>query len=269
MGERFEFGQNWKKLLGRLTQERIDEAKHSLSDWLGMDNLSGKNFLDIGSGSGLFSLAARNLGAEVFSFDYDPESVACTNHLKKMFYAKDDKWQVGAGDILNKEYLSCLDKYDIVYSWGVLHHTGNMYQAFANVDRLVADGGTLFISIYNDQGRRSRQWRKIKKLYNRCPQRLRFLILFPCFVRLWFPAFAYDFLRGKPFETWKDYVKNRCMSPWRDVVDWVGGYPFEVAKPEQIFDFFRKRGYRLDRLQTEGKGLGCNQFVFREHEKAG
>ncbi len=264
MEERFEFGENWKKLLGVLSKERIAEAEKSLADWLGMSDLTGKSFLDIGSGSGLFSLAARNLGAEVLSFDYDPESVACTNYLKEKFFAGDDKWKVGIGDVLNKEYLSCLDKFDIVYSWGVLHHTGNMYQSFENVDKLVADNGKLFIAIYNDQGRHSRQWRKIKRSYNRCPKALRFLILFPCFVKLWFPTFAYDFLKRRPFATWKTYVKNRGMSPWRDVVDWVGGYPFEVAKPEEVFDFFHDRGYILDRLKTEGKGLGCNQFVFQK-----
>lgn len=264
MEDRFEFGENWKKLLGVLSKERIAEAEKSLSDWLEMEDLTGKSFLDIGSGSGLFSLAARNLGAEVFSFDYDPESVACTSYLKEKFFAGDNKWHVGIGDILNEEYLSCLDKFDIVYSWGVLHHTGNMYQSFENVDKLVADNGKLFIAIYNDQGRRSRQWRKIKRSYNRCPKALRFLILFPCFVKLWFPTFTYDFLKGKPFATWKTYVKNRGMSPWRDVVDWVGGYPFEVAKPEEVFDFFHDRGYILDRLKTDGKGLGCNQFVFQK-----
>jgi 2-polyprenyl-6-hydroxyphenyl methylase/3-demethylubiquinone-9 3-methyltransferase len=52
------------------------------------------------------------------------------------------------------------------------------------------------------------------------------------------------------------------MSVWYDLVDWVGGYPFEVAKPEEVFDFYRKRGFELSRLKTSGGGLGCNEFVF-------
>ena len=262
--ERFEFGNNWKKFLDNLTDERIKEAEKSLKNWLGIENLHEKSFLDIGSGSGLFSLAAKNLGAEVYSFDYDMESVNCTQYLHDKFYKNDGTWKVERGDILDEHYLSKFSQFDIVYSWGVLHHTGNMYKAFENADKLVKDGGWLYIAIYNDQGRQSRSWKRIKKAYNKCPKFLRFLILIPCFIRLWFPTFVYDLTRCKPFATWKYYVKNRGMSPWRDVVDWVGGYPFEVAKPEQIFQYFHEKGYTLEMMETEGKGLGCNQFVFRK-----
>ena len=182
--ERFEFGNNWKKFLDNLTDERIKEAEKSLREWLGIKDLSGKTFLDIGSGSGLFSLAARNLGAEVYSFDYDSESVNCTKFLREKYYKNDTKWTVERGDILSEKYLSKLSKYDVVYSWGVLHHTGHMYQAFANTDKLVKPGGLLYIAIYNDQGRQSRNWRRIKKMYNKCPKALRFLIIGPCFVKL-------------------------------------------------------------------------------------
>jgi hypothetical protein len=52
------------------------------------------------------------------------------------------------------------------------------------------------------------------------------------------------------------------MSPWRDLIDWVGGYPFEVAKPEAILDFYLRRGFTLKRLVTCGGSLGCNEYVF-------
>lgn len=262
--DRFEFGKNWGRFLRSLSQERIDEAEKSLKQWLNVEDLTGKSFLDIGSGSGLFSLAARNMGAEVFSFDYDQDSVRCTKYLKKKFYKEDDKWQIEQGDVLDKEYISKFHKFDIVYSWGVLHHTGNMYQAFENVYDLVSDGGKLFIAIYNDQGRRSREWRRIKKLYNSCPRCLRGFILIPCFIKIWTPMVIYDFTQLKPFHTWRNYKTSRGMSPWWDVVDWVGGYPFEVAKPEEVFEFFHKRGFVLEKLMTAGKGYGCNQFVFRK-----
>lgn len=264
--ERFEFGNNWKAFLNSLSDKRISEAEKSLAEWLGVKDLSGKRFLDAGAGSGLFSLAARNLGAEVFSFDYDPDSVECEQYLKEKFYKDDEKWNIESGDVLSKEYLSKLGKFDIVYSWGVLHHTGNMYQAFANIETLVDEKGTLFIAIYNDQGRKSRNWKRIKKLYNKCPKGLRFFIVLPCFIALWFPTFVYDLTRFKPFHTWKNYVSNRGMTPWRDAIDWIGGYPFEVAKPEEVFDFFHSRGFYLDKLYTEGKGLGCNQFVFKRSQ---
>lgn len=262
MEERFGFGDNWAKFLEQLDDERINEAEKSLKKWLGMDDLTGKTFLDVGSGSGLFSLAARNLGAKVYSFDYDKQSVACTAFLKDKYYKDDVNWNVEWGDALDPDYLSKYGKVDILYSWGVLHHTGDMYKAFDNVDTLVKDGGTLYIAIYNDQGRKSRKWTRIKKRYVNCPKWLRWTILIPNFVKLWLPTFVYDLLRGKPGKTWKDKKQQRGMSPWIDVVDWVGGYPFQVAKPEEVFDFFHQRGYQLTALYTDGKGLGCNEFVF-------
>lgn len=265
-GDRFSFGENWAHFLTILNDSRISQAEKSLCNMLQLEDLQGKRFLDIGSGSGLFSLAARRLGAVVHSFDYDPKSVACTNELKARYFLDDPYWIVEEGSILDEKYIIGLGCYDVVYSWGVLHHTGDMWQALNNASNLVCADGKLFIAIYNDQGRASRFWLKVKKAYNRLPYSLRWLVLWPATIRLWGPTTIRDLVTGRPFHTWRNYSKEglRGMSPWRDVVDWVGGLPFEVATPEQIFHFFQDRGFRLTELKTCAGGHGCNEFVFQK-----
>lgn len=151
-GERFKFGANWGRFLTVLDDQRIKKAKESLKEMLQVESLAGKRFLDVGSGSGLFSLTARMLGGVVYSFDYDHQSVLCTQELKRLYFLDDNEWTVEEGSVLDRDYLSRLCQFDVVYSWGVLHHTGAMWQALENVAPLVSEGGQLFIAIYNDQG---------------------------------------------------------------------------------------------------------------------
>ena len=245
-----------------LTEERIVEAEDSLKKMLNVDTLVGKSFLDIGSGSGLFSLAARRLGAKVVSFDYDSQSYACTKELKQRYFKEDDNWTVEQGSVLEPEYIKSLGQFDIVYSWGVLHHTGHMWDALENVDTSVAPNGKLFVSLYNDQGIRSKLWLRVKQLYVTLPKMLRFIILGPSLVWFWGPKVIRDMFRGNPLHSWINYKKKRGMSAWYDVVDWVGGLPFEVSKPEEIFEFYKEKGYRLEQIKTCAGKLGCNEYVF-------
>lgn len=266
-GERFEFGKNWQRYLDRLNETKILEAEKSLKEKLAVENLNGLSFLDIGCGSGLFSLAAVRLGSSpVHSFDFDSFSVACCRDLKKRFFPDNTSWTIEQASVLNDTYLQGLPEFDIVYSWGVLHHTGKMWQAIENASHLVKPGGRLFIAIYNDQGIPSRIWTAIKKLYNRLPSFLRFLVLYPSFIIIWLPIFIRDLFKGHPGITWRNYNSNRGMSPWEDVIDWVGGYPFEVATPGEIFQFLHSRGFTLEFMKTTFN-LGCNEFIFHREIK--
>ena len=268
-GARFEFGENWTRFLELLNEDRIAEAKRSLRNMLGVDTLEGKGFIDIGSGSGLFSLAARRLGARVHSFDYDPKSVACARELKKRFFAEDLNWTINEASALDKEYLKSLGQFDVVYSWGVLHHTGEMWRALENVTGLVKPGGKLFIAIYNDTGSQAARWNTIKKTYNNLPRILRS----PFAALVMLPEEAKNFTRamlklrpGDYLKTWTGYDKSRGMNRWRDIIDWVGGYPYEVATPDEIFDFYHARGFELSKIRCGGVGLGCSEFVFTKQK---
>ena len=269
-GERFEFGRNWARFLAVLDDERIARAEESLKQMLEVEDLAGKSFLDIGCGSGLFSLAARRLGARVHSFDYDPQSVACAKELRRRYFPDDERWMIEEGSALDSDYLRRLGAFDVVYSWGVLHHTGQMWQALDNAQLPVAAGGKLFIAIYNDTGTQSARWKWIKRTYNELPSLLRTPFAIATIAPSEFKSALRSLVMMRPLEyirSWTRYDQNRGMNRWRDIIDWVGGYPYEVARPEEIFDFYRTRGFTLTRIKCGGVGLGCNEFVFVKDRK--
>jgi 2-polyprenyl-3-methyl-5-hydroxy-6-metoxy-1,4-benzoquinol methylase len=261
---RFEFGKNWLAYANSIDDERIALAKKSLVEKLGCSNLRGKVFLDIGCGSGLFSLAAHQLGASVMSFDYDIHAVECTKSLKSRFGLANSSWDIAQGSVLDASFMSGLTNADVVYSWGVLHHTGRMDQAIDAAMKKVKTGGQLFISIYNDQGRTSEKWTRLKKYYLEANPLMKRTICWLLCGYFWRQTFVDDILSGHlPTFSWNRYkIENRGMSAWYDIVDWAGGYPFEVAKPEVIFSQCHRSSFELTYLKTVGGGHGCNEFVF-------
>ena len=257
-GERFEFGKNWQDFLLTLNDRRIKEAENSIKELLRCESLKGKKFLDVGSGSGLFSLVARRLGASVLSFDYDPSSVACAQELRSRYFPNDEDWKIEQASVLDDDFLNTVGTFDIVYSWGVLHHTGNMQKALENVAKLVQNNGILVIAIYNDQGKKSRRWWKIKKLY--CSSALGRLFVSSIFVPYFFLRIpVVRLIKGSDLSS--SFETSRGMSIVHDWFDWLGGFPFEVAKVEDIFRFYDARGFRLRDLKTTIYS-GNNEYVF-------
>jgi 2-polyprenyl-6-hydroxyphenyl methylase/3-demethylubiquinone-9 3-methyltransferase len=261
---RFGFGENWKSFLARLDDARIAEAEKSLQWLVGRQRFDGIRFLDIGSGSGLSSLAARRLGAGVLSFDYDPQSVECTAMLRARFFPDDPNWLVERGSILDRNYLAKLGRFDVVYSWGVLHHTGAMGDAIENASELVLPGGMLVAALYRKTPL-CWFWVLEKRWYCQASLRAQALArgLYVTLMRLGFA------LLGRNFAAYvSDYRNKRGMDYIHDVHDWLGGYPYESIRPADVamelteFKFEHVRS-KVHPTSIGLFGSGCDEYVYR------
>jgi 2-polyprenyl-6-hydroxyphenyl methylase/3-demethylubiquinone-9 3-methyltransferase len=235
---------------------------------LGTTNLAGQTFLDIGSGSGLMSLAALRLGAkQVISFDYDSSSVACTRALRLAAEpALQARWEVQQGSVLDEGFVQTLGQFDVVYSWGVLHHTGQMWRAIELALTRVKPDGLFVIAIYNRVGARwntlsSHTWQRIKRAYV-TGSYLKKQLIFATYLVTRIACMLTDF--ESPWAHIREYQKSRGMSWLHDARDWIGGYPFEYASHDEIGGFVQPKGFALERVfPTSPNGYGNNEFVFR------
>jgi SAM-dependent methyltransferase len=260
----FEFGKNWKSYISESNlSEILEQSKNSLRSFLPPDAIKGKSFLDFGCGSGIHSLAALRLGASrVVSVDIDIDSVECSRSLKHN--ANDAKrWEIREGSLLDQSLIADLGTFDIVYCWGVAHHTGDMYRALDNLYKLVKPGGLLFVALYNkvEGFWGSEKWCKIKKFYNESgPFEKKIMesgyISYHLFRLL---------IRGNnPFTYFKNFRKKRGMSWKHDLIDWLGGYPYDYASTQEIFTLFREKyGMEMVNIKTTNY-IGCNQFLFKK-----
>lgn len=272
---RFGFGKNWEAFLKKYSEERLEIARNNLLRSLRLQNLNEMTFLDIGSGSGLHSLSAWRSGAKkVVSFDYDPNSVQATKSLWELA-GKPENWVVQQGSVLDTEFMGSLGSFDIVYSWGVLHHTGNMWEAIRNARIPLSDNGVFFIALYSDTTYRDgsihgqptpEEWLKIKQRYNKSsPEQKRHME----YAFVWKSYFAHAFphpvrlLRsGRDlWRTMRQYKHSRGMEFWTDIRDWLGGWPMEFIKEEECKLFcLRELGLETLELNT---GAGNTEFLFR------
>lgn len=261
----FEFGANWADFARDIDDARIESAERCLHDLVG-GNLKGCSFLDIGCGSGLSALAAIRLGASrVRAVDLDEKSVATTRTLLAQ-YAPEADWVAETASVFDLEP-SQDGYYDMVHSWGVLHHTGDMVLAIWRASRLVRLGGRFVFAIYQ-RTPSCDFWRWEKRYYHQAPSWTASLIR--CVYKTVF-VMALIATRRNPARYIRDYRCNRGMRWSNDVHDWLGGYPYESASEEEIdaimtkFGFIRESANLLQR-SLGILGSGCNEYVYRRVE---
>jgi 2-polyprenyl-6-hydroxyphenyl methylase/3-demethylubiquinone-9 3-methyltransferase len=259
---RYGFGKNWQEFLDTVDDESIARSVRSMQRCFGVQDFKGLSFLDIGCGSGLSSLAARRmLASEVFGFDYDEDSVGASRELWRR-EGSPSNWRICRGDILDPAFVEGLPRFDIVYSWGVLHHTGRMWDAIRSAASIAKPGGAFMIGIYNKKLPHSEWARRLKRIYagSGAPVRALLKLLYLGAVT------SYQLLRGRRPELLQTRTKNpRGMDYWRDLDDWLGGYPFEFATPEQVIDFVGPLGFDLVAAETGTEMARVNEFLFRRH----
>jgi len=264
VGSHFRFGENWDRFTELIDEDRIAQAEVSLSRLLEGESLAGRSFLDIGSGSGIHSLAAINLGCEpVFAVDIDDASVKATRRTLSSF-ASHARWECRQGSVFDLE--SEIGTFDVVYSWGVLHHTGSLVEALSAAVRFLKPGGLAVFALYRKTPlcgfwALEKRWYSGTSSYLQAVARGIYISLF------WLGLLV----TGRSIRRYiQEYpVRNRGMDFYRDVHDWLGGYPYESVSHEWLKTFLESQGLSEERSFVRKPGLGLlgtgnDEYVFKK-----
>jgi len=259
MLKRFQFGKNWADYLGQISDEHLQKAQDSFQQFTGLQELKGLRFLDVGCGSGIHSWVAYRFGARtIVSFDYDADSVQTCARLKETHAPQAALWEIRQGDILNQGFVNSLGTFEFVYAWGVLHHTGRMWQAIENTLRCVAEGGKFHLAIYNRHWT-SPIWRIIKWTYCHSPSFIQKSLLYTYAKLIFLKAWLRH--RGRTADWVAHYSADRGMLLLNNLHDWLGGYPYEYASPEEIQQFVARFNFTCVKV-IPNRGTGCSEFLF-------
>lgn len=258
--KRFEFGKNWLSFVMDISDEDINKAKSNILLWLENEDLSKKTILDIGCGSGLHSYAFFQLGSKkIISFDFDNKSVEATKILWEKA-GKPSNWEIFQGSVLDDEWLSNLGEFDIIYSWGVLHHTGNMWKSIKNVlDYSVHDKSKIWLALYQGVNTYKSDF-ELKIKYNKSNFFGKKLMVLNAILKIMKKRRA----KGENPFTW-NVKRGRGMNTYHDLVDWMGGFPYEVCSKDELAAFMKKNGG--GDLIKYNDDESCIVYVFDKNSK--
>lgn len=259
--QRFEFGENWNNFIRKnFDKERVRVSTRHILEFMGRPNLNGLTVLDIGCGSGLQSIAILDAGAaRVDGFDYDANSVKASKFLKAQV-GNPPNWTVEQGSVLDDAFVGALPSYDMVYSWGVLHHTGDVWRAIQNAASRVRQGGLFYIALYSADVQKDPMpefWLDVKRKYVASGWLRRRMMD-------WWYVWRFQMNKNPSklpefLQRMREYKKNRGMNIFTDIRDWLGGWPMEFVYDKEAIDFVEKLGFTLERIAT---GEANSEFLF-------
>jgi SAM-dependent methyltransferase len=261
MVQPFNFGSNWKNYSKyALSGKKIETAKLHFDKLFENIDLNEKSFLDIGFGQGLSLLIATEKNANTVGCDINPLCSEVLLFNMKMFNNNLNEIPVVIGSINDETTVENILKlndgnlFDIVHSWGVLHHTGNMWKAIEKSKNLVTKNGIFVIAIYNKHFT-AKFWHLIKKVYNSSGWFIKNLML-AGYLPLIFIRYLLYFQNPMKLP--------RGMNIYYDAIDWLGGYPYQYASIDEILDYMNQNGFTQVRIVKTSGFTGCNEFVFKK-----